>query len=267
MHKVEGQGALVHAGPVRIEDLERRLEVFDRRLDQFAQADRLARMAVLAATVLAVTMMAWFASSLWRLAEEQFTEKKIQAALMTKVQNRWPGIQQRLVDEVFSAAPQVGTLVIERLGKVWPQLSERLIASLQSLGQDMETEVRDRSEAALRRVAAKLSDDVRRDFPAFTPERANAMCERIHDEVLADGGAFVGELEGVIKQEQEKVAALLARLPLGKVADLPEGELQKKFIHHVLMMIDAIVEQQPVAGDGAAAVVTTPALAVSRNVR
>lgn len=267
MHNVEGHGSSVHAAPVRIQDLERRLADLDRRLDQFSQADRLARMAILAATVVAFGMMAWFASSLWRLAEQRFTEDKVQAAVMTKVQDRWPSIQQKLIEEVSMAAPKVGSLAVERVGKMWPQLSERLLASLRSLGTDLEGEVRDRSEAALQRVSAKLTDDIKRDFPAFTAERATTLCERIREELLADGSTFIGELDVVIKQEQDKVAGLLAKLPLSAVADRPEGELHKKFIHHVLMMIDAIVEQQPVPEGNAAAAASAPTLASGREVR
>lgn len=267
MHSVSRHGSSTPAVPVGIQGVDRRLGEFDKRLDQIARSDRIARIAVLAVTLFAFGMMAWFASSLWRLAERRFTEETVQAAVMATVQDRWPSIQRKLIDEVSSAAPKLGTLAVERAGKVWPQLSDRLIASLRSLGEDLEGEVRDRSAAALQRVSAKLTADISRDFPAFTADRSAAFCERIRSELLADGSGFIDELEGVIRQEQEKVGSLLAKLPLAEVADRPEGELQKKFIHHVLMMIDAIVEQQPVSESSAAAPNAAPAVAARRSLR
>lgn len=249
MHTSQGHRGSLHGSATTPGELEQRLAALDKRLDQLVQADWRGRLGLLAASAALLGMTLWFASSLWRMAERRFTQETLQAAVMAKVEDRWPSIQQKLLDEVTAAAPAYTALAGERAVKVLPELSDRVVDSLAAVGPELEADVRSRSEQAMRRVATKVADDLRRDFPAFTPERATAITERVHQELLADGSGFIDSLDTVIKQEQEKVLGVLAKLPIEATAGQPEEALHKKFIHHVLMMVDAIVAQYPVPGE------------------
>lgn len=249
MHPSHVQSASVHGSAAPSGELEQRLATLDKRLDELVQADWRGRLGLLAATAALLGMTLWFASSLWRMAEERFTQETLQAAVMTKVEDRWPSIQQKLLDEVTAAAPAYTALAGERAMKVLPELSDRVVDSLAKVGPELEADIRSRSEDAMRRVATKVAGDLRRDFPSFTPERATAITERVHQELLADGSGFIDSLDTVIKQEQDKVLGVLAKFPIDVAARQPEEALHKKFIHHVLMMVDAIVAQYPVPGE------------------
>lgn len=249
MHTSHGQGASAHGNATTSGELEQRLVALDKRLDELVQADWRGRIGLLAATAGLLAMILWFASSLWRMAEQRFTEETLQAAVMAKVEDRWPSIQQKLLDEVTAAAPAFTTLAGERAMKVFPELSDRVVNSLAAVGPELEADIRGRSEEAMQRVATKVAADLQRDFPSFTAERATAITERVHEELLADGSGFVDSLDGVIKQEQEKVLGVLAKFPVDAAASQPEEALHRKFIHHVLMMVDAIVAQYPVPGE------------------
>ena len=232
-------------------ELEQKIAALDKRLDELVQADWRGRLGLLVATAGLLAMILWFASSLWRMAEQRFTQETLQAAVMAKVEDRWPSIQQKLLDEVTAAAPAVTALAGERAMKVFPELSDRVVNSLAAVGPELESDIRGRSEEAMRRVATKVAAELQRDFPSFTPERATAITERVRHEMLADGSGFIDSLDGVIKQEQEKVLGVLAKFPVEAAASQPEEVLHKKFIHHVLMMVDAIVAEYPVSGETA----------------
>lgn len=247
----QGQSASGHGNVATSRELEQKLVALDKRLDELVQADWRGRLGLLAATAGLLAMILWFASSLWRMAEQRFTEETLQAAVMAKVEDRWPSIQQKLLDEITVAAPTFTTLAGERAMEVFPELSDRVVNSLATVGPELEADIRSRSEEAMRRVATKVTADLQRDFPSFTPERATAITERVREELLADGSGFVDSLDGVIKQEQEKVLGVLAKFPVEAAASQPEEALHKKFIHHVLMMVDAIVAQYPVPGENA----------------
>ena len=45
--------------------------------------------------------------------------------------------------------------------------------------------------------------------------------------------------------------SVLVKFPVEAAASQPEEALHKKFIHHVLMMVDAVVAQYPVPGENA----------------
>jgi hypothetical protein len=230
-------------------ELEKRLAALDNRLDQLAQADWRGRLGLLAASAALLGMTLWFASSLWRMAEKRFTKEALQAAVMAKVEGRWPSIQQKLLDEVTAAAPAYTALAGEKAMMVLPELSDRVVDSLAKSGPEIEAAIRSRIEEAMQRVAKKVADGLRVDFPSFTPERATAITDRVHEELLADGSGFIDSLDVVIRQEQEKVLGVLGKFPVDAVARQPEEALHKKFIHHVLLMIDAIVAQYPVPGE------------------
>jgi hypothetical protein len=251
MQTSQEQGVSGHGLATTSKQLERKLAALDKRLDELVSADWRGRIGLLAATAALLGMVLWFASSLWRMAEQRFTQEKLQAAVMAKVEGRWPSIQQKLISELTAAAPAFTTLAGERALQVFPQLTDRVVDSLATVGPELEADIRSRSEAALQRVATKVAGDIQRDFPAFTPERATAITERVREELLADGNGFIDSLDTVIKQEQDKVLGILARLPVEAAAAEPEEKLQKNFIHHVLMMIDAIVAQYPVPGESA----------------
>jgi hypothetical protein len=249
MHTSQGQGMSGHGSAPTSEQLEHTLAALDKRLDELVAADWRGRIGLLAATAALLGMILWFASSLWRMAEQRFTQEKLQAAVMAKVEDRWPSIQQKLIDEVTAAAPAFTALAGERAMEVFPELTDRVVDSLATVGPELEADIRGRSEEAMRRVATKVAADLQRDFPTFTPERATAITERVREELLADGSGFIDTLDTVIKQEQEKVLGVLATLPVEAAASQPEEKLQKNFIHHVLMMVDAIVAEYPVPGE------------------
>lgn len=242
----QGQGTSVRGGAGTSGALEQRLASLDKRLNELVQADRRGRIGLLAASAGLLLIVLWFASSLWRMADERFTQEKLQAAFMAKVDVRWPSIQQKLLDEVTEAAPAYTTLAGERAIEILPELSDRFVETFSQIGPELEQEIRTRAEEAMRRVTMKVAEDLRTDFPSFTPERATAIAQRIHDELLADGGGFLNSLDAVIKEEEEKVLGILAKLPVDAAAEQPNEELHKQFTHHVLMMIDAFVAQDKV---------------------
>lgn len=246
MQTGQGQGTSARGDAGTSGALEQRLATLDKRLDALVQADRRSRIGLVAASVGLVAVMLWFASSLWRMAHERFTQDELQAAFMAKVEGRWPSIQQKLLDEVTAAAPAYTTLASERAIEILPELSDRVVESLSNVGRELEDDFRTRSEEAMRHVSTRVAKDLQRDFPSFTPERATAIAQQIHEEFLADGGGFLNSLDTVIRQEEEKVLGILSKLPVDAAAEQSKEDLHKQFIHHFLMMIDAFVAQDQV---------------------
>ena len=56
------------------------------------------------------------------------------------------------------------------------------------------------------------------------------------------------ELRATIAKEQAKIGGMLEKLPVAQTATQTEESLQKQFIHHVLLMVDAIVADMPAGG-------------------
>lgn len=215
------------------------------RLEEVEAAGRTARRALAATTVALVALASLFGWSIWSTLRRQVTPEGLEAALQAKMAQIAPPLGEKLVEQVVAAMPAYRDLAAERALKAWPTFSARVATEAESFAADTEAMVRARSQAALERVAGRLSADLERDFPRLTPKRVEALARRLHDVLLAEGAGLGAEVEAIIARERERIAAMLGRLPVEEAAAEPETRLQKRFIHHVLMEIDERVAAWP----------------------
>ena len=136
-----------------------------------------------------------------------------------------------------------GTLASERAAKVLPVLSDRVVAEFGTFAEDMETMLKRRSEAAMERVAGKLKADLKRDLPSLTDERIGEISATLNERLIEEGGGVAEELQATFLKEQDRISAMLDKLPVDKAAAEREADLQKRFVHHALLMLDAIVAE------------------------
>ncbi|MEO1992733.1 MAG: hypothetical protein ABGW78_12415 [Pirellulales bacterium] len=235
-----------HAVP-KYQDLEQQIALISSQLDQMSQANWRGRIGLAAATVALVLLVIWFSYSTYSFLEERFTNEKIESAVMAKANDLLPGMQSKIIEEVSLATPVVAKLAGERALAIMPDLGDRFMGSIEKVGSQIEADIRALVDESLRRVASKAAADVREDFPSFSSEQALAITERVHQELLVEGGDFVESLDEVIEKEQEKIVRIFDQLPVDQAAQQSEEVLQKKFIHHVLMMVDAIVAEYPLS--------------------
>ncbi len=215
------------------------------RLDRIEAANRTTRLLLAGATCGLLAMAATFGWNLWKTLERQLTAERVEASLQRKLEAIGPPLGQKLTDEVLGAVPAYGDLAIERGQKIWPDLSEKIAAEAQTFAADTEKMVRDRTDAAVGRVAARLSEDIRRDFPSLTEQRAEAIAKKLHQGLIEEGAGFGEEIEATIGRERARLSALLEKLPIDEAVKEPESRLQKRFMRAVLGSIDAAVEAWP----------------------
>lgn len=214
-------------------------------------ANRTGRLVLLGGSALLVGMMLLFGASLWRTLQQRMTADKLQAALTAKVETLWEPMSRKLIDEVMQAAPAYGTLASERAAKVLPVLSDRVVAEFGTFAEDMETMIKRRSEAAMERVAGKLKTDLKRDLPSLNDERIGEISATLHERLIEEGGGVAEELQATFMKEQDRISAMLDKLPVDKAAADREADLQKRFVHHALLMLDAIVAETDFTGASA----------------
>lgn len=229
-------------------DLERRIRGIEAQLEQMFAANRTGRLILLGGSVLLVGMMLLFGSSLWRTLQKRMTAQKLQTALTAKAETLWEPMSKKLLDEVMQAAPEYGALATQRAAKVLPVLSDRVIAEFGTFSEDMETMLKQRSEAAMERMATKLKADLKRELPSMSDERIGAIAVTLHQRLIEEGGGVAEELQATVLKEQGKIEALLDKLPVDKTASESEENLQKRFVHHALMMLDAMVAEADFPG-------------------
>jgi len=215
------------------------------RLEAVEAANRTARWLLGGTTLTLLAMAAIFGWLIWKTLERQVTPAGIEAALQAKMETLGPPLGEKMVEQVLSAMPAYGDLAVERGMRLWPDLSARVATEVESFAVDTEALVRGRSEKALERVAARLSDDLKRDVPRLTPKRVEQLALRLHGVLLSEGAGLGEEVQATIKRERERIAAMLARLPVEEAATEAEVRLQKRFIHHVLLSIDDMVATWP----------------------
>jgi len=227
------------------DDLAAAVRRLETRLVEAGRANVLSRWLLTAGSVALLGMMATFGLSLWKGLQQRITEEKLQSALMARVDRSWPRVSQKLTEQVMEVVPEFGTLAAERGEKVWPELSTKLATEAAGFAEGLEKDVRDRSDQALARVSSKLAADLQKDFPKLDEKRIDALAAKLQEGMIGEGGVLAEELQNILSREQERITAMFAKLPVETTAALPEERLQKDFIHHVLMLVDAMVLDEP----------------------
>ncbi len=246
MHADSGEHGQTHNAPCNT-DLEHQIASINSQLDQISQANWRGRIGLAAATVALFLLIIWFSVSTYSFLEERFTNEKIESAVMAKANDLLPGMQAKIMEEISLATPVVAKLAGERALEIMPELGDRFMASVEKVGTEIEADIRALVDESLQRVASKAAEEVQKDFPSFSADQALAITERVHQELLVEGGDFVESLDGVVRKEQEKIVRIFEKLPVDQAAQQSEEVLQKKFIHHVLMMVDTIVAEYPLS--------------------
>lgn len=222
-------------------DVDRLVRDFNQRLDELAQAQKTTRIRLLIGSVILLGMICLFGLSLYRTLQERLSQERLQNALLAKVDEMWPPLSEKLINAVMDAAPTYGDLAMQRLTASWPKLEQKLLDESASFAEQLQTSVTRRSEESMQRVAARLSKDIKRDFPSMTEARVEALADRLKLGLLGEGAGLAEELQATIDQEQKRIEAMMAKLPVDEWAKQPEEKLQRQFMHNLLMMLDDMV--------------------------
>jgi hypothetical protein len=228
------------------------------RLDEIESANRLTRWILTGGSLALLAMAGLFGWSLWTTLERQVTAEGLEKALEKKVEAIGPPLGEKLTAQVMNAVPAYGDLAMERGMKLLPVMSSRIASEAESFATDTEKMVRARSEEAMERVAKKLAADLQRDFPKLTEARVEQLAGRLRDGLVSEGAGLGEQVERTIATERQRLAGLLDKLPIADAMTEAESRLQKRFIHNVLMMVDAAVEEWPADDDARAAPWATP---------
>jgi len=229
-------------------NLEQVIDGLEQRLDDLAAAQRNVRLIVLGGSMLLLGLMGLFGLSLYSKLQRQLNATKLQNAFMEKVDDVWPALSQKFMDSALKAAPAYGDQAMKRFEKVRPRLEAMVLDESGHFGERLQASLLKKSETGMQRVSDKVAQDLKRQLPQITEQKLDAIEEKLRSSLLIEGGGIADELEVKVTKERERVEKILARLPVDEVAKQSEEQLQKQFIHHILMMID-----QMVVGDAAPA--------------
>jgi len=222
-------------------NLEQVIDGLEKRLDELADSQRNVRLTVLGGSLLLLGLMGLFGLSLYSKLQRQLNAVELQNAFMAKVEDVWPALSQKLMDSAMKAAPVYGDLAMKRFEKVRPQLETMVLDETGSFGERLQKSLLKKSEAGMQRVSDKVAQDLKKQLPNVTEKKLDSIEERLRSSLLEEGGGLAEELQAKVMKERDRVEKLLAKLPVDEVARQPEEQLQKQFIHHVLMMIDQMV--------------------------
>jgi hypothetical protein len=235
-----------HAYSAGGNNLEQVVDGLEQRLDELAKSQRSGRFLVLGGSLLLLGMMGIFGLNLYKTLQRQLTADKLQNALMTKVDQAWPALSQKLVDSAMTAAPVYGDQAMQRFEKVRPQLETMISEEAGQFAERLQAGMLQKTEAGMQRVTDRIAKDLKEKLPTLTEKKLDSIEERLRNSLLVEGGGIADELQSKVDRERERIEKLLAKLPVDEVAKQPEEKLQRLFMHHVLMMIDqAVAADEP----------------------
>jgi hypothetical protein len=222
-------------------DLEAVIAGLERRLDEMAAAQRATRWLLLGGSLALLGMLTWFGLALSKTLRERLSPDKLQAAMLAKVDQVLPPLSEKLVDSAAKVAPVYGELAVKRFEKVRPQLETMVIDESGQFAERVRSTLVKESEAGMQRVTERMATDLKRQLPALSETKLDAIEKRLRDSLLVAGGEVVEQVEKKFATERKRIDELLSRLPVDEVAKEPEEKLQRNFIHQLLMLIDQAV--------------------------
>jgi len=222
-------------------DLEAVIAGLERRLDEMAAAQRATRWLLLGGSLALLGILSWFGLSLYKTLQERLSPDKLQAAMLTKVDQVLPPLSEKLVDSAAEVAPIYGELAMKRFEKVRPQFETMVIDESGRFAERVRTTLLKESEAGMQRVTERMATDLKRQLPNVSEAKLDTIEKRMRESLLVAGGDVVEQVEKKFVGERKRIEALLAKLPVDEVAKESEEKLQRNFIHQLLMLIDQAV--------------------------
>jgi hypothetical protein len=239
--EADDRGGAGNRGGAGGRDLELVIAGLERRLDEMTAAQRATRWLLLGGSLALLGTLTWFGLALSKTLRERLSPDKLQAAMLTKVDQVLPPLSEKLVDSAGEVAPVYGELAMKRFEKVRPQLETMVIDESGQFAERVRSTLMKESEAGMKRVTDRVATDLKRQLPALSETKLDAIEKRLRDSLLVAGGEVVEQVEKKFAGERTRIEGLLARLPVDEVAKESEEKLQRNFIHQLLMLIDQAV--------------------------
>jgi hypothetical protein len=219
-------------------ELNRTADAIAARIAELRHIQAAVRWQMTITTLLILALMLIFALTTYNKVRHNLSAERMQDALSTKASIILPELQPRFMAALQQVEPTYRDLAMERLKMVAPQVQERFRNRVESLPRELQDELRQDLMSSVQRVESKLQDELKQQYPKLTDEQLRSLGEQLHTGLAAEGQKLAQRMQGLLQQELTKLEDVLDDFPLPNVTEAQPDELQKLFVHSLIMMAD-----------------------------
>jgi hypothetical protein len=224
--------------PASTARLEQAVDDIAGKLRQLQAGQRAMRLEMIITSLVALALLLGFSARTYLSVRENLRQDKVEQALQARVQEMLPDLRDRAVRSVVAAAPTYRDLAIRRFDAIRPELADRFVREAQKLPQDLERQITKDLELSFNRVSGRLEADLRKEFPKLRPEHLKSIGDHIQGELLVQGDDLSKYARGICEQEFARINGVLAKFEVPDVRAADKQELERQFLHDLLMLAD-----------------------------
>lgn len=227
--------------PATAADINRNADAVAADVRAMHDAQSAARWAMVGTTLAILLAILIFGWMLYRHAKTNLTQEKVRTAFVTRVEEMAPQYIPRFQEALIEVQPVYREEAMRRLEKISPQLQQAFMREAQELPEELRQELTAGLQRALDNVRRRLEADLQQKFPNLTEDQLRRMGEQLQSHLTLEGSELADRMQDMLREEMEKVNAALEEFPLPPVEHMESDELQRAFLHNLLMLADYYV--------------------------
>jgi len=218
------------------------------RFAELRQAQRAARLRVIALAVIVVIMFAAFAHFTVRRVQDNFEQRAVQQAVAERLPEVLPIAGEQLRVATLNALPTYRKLAAERFEQARPALAARARARLEKVPDETGHLLGDALHTAFDSALKRIEPDVKRTFPSLTDaQKQDLLNVYFHDAVDARNKELSAYIEKLYTNELLSMHAALdkfelprddAAAPATPATGPTDDKAQRDLLHTMLMLAD-----------------------------
>ena len=222
--------------------MEKTIASLEQQLVEMKQAQSSANRIYVLGSVIMVTLLLVWAFFLYTAVKANLTQEEVQKAVMNEFEEMRPALQDRAREVAYAVGPVYQKLALKKVEELRPKLEESFKKEAEGLSKEVQTRVTTQIEASLKHVGDGLKEKVKEKFPALTPEKLDALADKMTADFTDQGAKLQVEVKDIYMKEAAKVQGVMDKFPLADYEKVPKYDVEKLLVRKLLQLVDHEIE-------------------------
>jgi len=206
-------------------------------LEKYFDLQRLSRRRSALIALLALGMVGLTVTLCYRELDTNFAPEHLERSASAEAQKLLPSLSEHALALIREVRPTYEEEGKRALRAAVPRLQEQLEREFVHLGESLASRTETTIGTVLPRTAEKVLVDFYTAFPDLADEAyVQETLDRLKHEIRAETQAVIDSAWQTFRTPTERLAATLGRFP--SLEEMPDGDLERRFIHLWLMLLD-----------------------------
>ncbi len=224
-------------------DMEREIERLRQKTKELYDLQVTGRRQVIYGAVVIVLMFAVFMYETYARIQGNFSSDHVQAALNERAPQVVPLATRLVMESGRNAMPTYREEIAKTMRERGPELAIEAKKQLDKLPDQTGKLLEDRLNATFNKVIHQIEPRLQKDFPNMTEEERHLMIQAfVAQQIEAQNKQVADHINQLYTNDLIQMHQVLLKFKLPADANIDESELERKFLHTMVMLLDDQVD-------------------------